>query len=307
MTAPLRVAVIGAGRMGAHHARVLGQIEGARLVGIEDQDAARAAALAAQHGVPALAGLDAVVKGCDAAIVASASSSHREVGQALLDAGIPCLIEKPLALREADCLALIASAARRGVVLAVGHVERFNPATAALLAAIAGWPVRTIETRRFNPGSGRIADTSVVSDLMVHDLDVVLGIMGGAPSAITAAGTVRDPAAGADHAMAVLNFPGGLVSCAASRITPTRVRELVLASERGTVVVDYLARSVTLTPPGGTVQALPVAADDALTVELAGFLDAVRGRAAPGRCVDGGAALAALRIAWAIEKQITGP
>jgi predicted dehydrogenase len=309
MSAPLRVGVIGAGRMGAHHARVLGQVDGARLVGVEDKHPERAAALATQHGVPVFAGLDGVIAGCDAAIGASSSPSHHEVGQALLDAGIPCLIEKPLALSEADCLSLIATAARRGVALAVGHVERFNPATVALLRTIAGWPVRTIETRRFNPGSGRIADTSVISDLMIHDLDIVLGIMGVPPSDIAAAGTMHDPAVGVDHAMAVLTFAGrGLASCAASRITPNQVRELVLTAERGTVVVDYLARSVTLTPPGGAAQTVAVAQHDALATELAGFIDTVRG-AGPrrGQCVDGDAALAALRLGWTIERQIQLP
>jgi predicted dehydrogenase len=308
MNAALRVAVIGAGRMGAHHARILSGLDGVQLAGIEDKHAERAAALAQQHGTTVFSTLDAVIAGCDAAIVASSSPSHAEIGRALLDAGIPCLIEKPLALSEADCLTLIAAAARRGVALAVGHVERFNPATVALLETVAGWQVRTIETRRFNPASGRIADTSVVSDLMVHDLDVVLGLLAATPSAIVAAGTIRDEAAGADHAMATLTFPGGaLASCAASRITPDRVRELVLTGDRGTVAVDYLARKVSVTPAGGVATSVPVAQHDALTAELVGFLDAVRGAAVPGRCVDGAAALAALRVAWAIERQIAAP
>src|SRR5262249_24911679 len=161
------------GRMGAHHARILSSLDGVRLAGVEDRHAERAAALAARHGAPVFADLDAVIAGCDAAVVASSSPSHGEVGRALLEARIPCLIEKPLALSEADCLDLIATAARRGVALTVGHVERFNPATIALLETVAGWQVRTIETRRFNPAGDRVADTSVVSDLMVHDLDIV--------------------------------------------------------------------------------------------------------------------------------------
>jgi predicted dehydrogenase len=309
VTTALRVAVIGAGRMGAHHARVLSGIDGVRLAGIEDKHPERAAALAQQHGARVFADLDAVIAGCDAAVVASSSPSHREVGRALLDAGIPCLIEKPLALSEADCLDLIAAAARRGTVLAVGHVERFNPATTALFAAIAGWQPRTIETRRFNPASGRIADTSVVSDLMVHDLDIVLAIMGAAPREVVAAGTVRDAAAGADHAVATLTFAGGAVaSCAASRVTPTRVRDLVLSGDRGRVTVDYLTRRVSVAPPGGAAEPVAVAQHDALTTELCGFLDTVRGGGPrQSHCVDGATALAAMRVAWTIEHQIPAP
>ena len=148
------------------------------------------------------------------------------------------------------------SVRRRGVVLAVGHSERFNPATAALLAAVEGWRGRTIETRRLNPGSVRITDTSVVADLMVHDLDIVLQIMGRAPSDVVAAGLVQDTgAAGLDHAMALLSFDGtaggpALAACAASRITAHRARELSLVGDRGTVLVDYLARTVKRIDPG---------------------------------------------------------
>lgn len=304
--APLRVALIGAGRMGAHHARVLGSVEGVRLVGLHDKHPERAVALAAQHGCPVLAGLDEVAAVCDAAIVAASSASHLAIGRALLEAGIPCLIEKPLATTEADCLALIAAAARRGVVLAVGHVERFNPATIALLGAIEGWQVRAIETRRLNPGGTRIVDTGVVSDLMVHDLEIVLRVMGRSPIDVIAAGITRDPQAGADHAMAVLSFDGSaLASCAASRITAHRARELTLMGDRGTVQVDYLARSVQLTTPGAAPTPVAVGAADALATELGGFVDTVRATGPlRGHYVAGAEALAALRVAWAIERQI---
>jgi predicted dehydrogenase len=307
VSAPLRVALVGAGRMGSHHARILGTLDGAHLAGVHDKHPERATALVERHGGALLGDLDAVIGACDAAVVAVSSSAHLEVGRALLDAGIPCLIEKPLALNEADCLGLIAAAARRGVVLAVGHTERFNPATAALLALTEGWQVRAVETRRLNPGSARITDTSVVSDLMVHDLDIVLHIMRQAPRDVVAAGLGHDAGAGLDHAMALLSFDGpALAACAASRITQHRARELSLVGDRGTVLVDYLARTVTRLDPGAAApQPVAVADADALTTELAGFVDTVRGRGARrGRTVDGGDALAALRLGWTIERQI---
>jgi predicted dehydrogenase len=308
-TAPLRVALIGAGRMGGHHARVLGSVAGARLAGLHDQHAERAASLATQHGCPVFARLDDIVPACDAAIVAASSSAHLAIGRSLLDAGIPCLIEKPLATAEADCLELIATAARRGAVLAVGHSERFNPATVALLAAIDGWQVHAIETRRFNPGSARITDTGVVSDLMVHDLDIVLRVMGGAPVAVAATGITRDPQAGADHAVALLSFgAAALASCAASRITAQRVREIALTGDRGTILVDYLARTVTRIAPDAAPAPIAVGEADALATEQAAFVDTVRGSGPRrGQCVAGAEALAALRVAWAIERQIAPP
>jgi predicted dehydrogenase len=293
--------------MGSHHARILGALDGARLAGVHDKHPERATALAERHGGAMLRDLDAVIGAADAAVVAVSSSAHLEVGRALLEAGIPCLIEKPLALDEADCLTLIAAAARRGVVLAVGHTERFNPATAALMTLTEDWRVRAIETRRLNPGGARITDTSVVSDLMVHDLDIVLHVMRRVPDDIVAAGLGRDTGAGLDHAMALLSFAdSALAACAASRITQHRARELSLVGDRGTVLVDYLARTVKRLDPGASEPVpVAVAAADALTAELAGFLDTVRGDGArQGRTVDGGDALAALRLAWAIERQI---
>ncbi len=303
--------MIGAGRMGSHHARILATLDGARLAGVYDKHPERGAELAKSHGTRAFAALEDVVGACDAAVVATSSPAHLAVGRALLEAGIACLIEKPLALNEADCLALIASAARRGVPLAVGHTERFNPATVALMTTIAGWRVRAIETRRLNPGSARVTDTGVVSDLMLHDLDIVLQIMGRSPSDVVAIGTTADPRAGADHAIALLSFTGAadgpaLASCAASRITAHRARELTLVGDRGSVMVNYLTRSVGVLAPGGAEPTpVAVAEADALTAELGAFVDTVRD-AGPGRgrIIDGAAALAALRLAWSIEQQI---
>jgi predicted dehydrogenase len=293
--------------MGAHHARVLGSVAGAILVGVHDKHPERAAVLAQRHGGVVFSGLEDLAAACDAAIVATSSASHRAVGEALLESGIPCLIEKPLALSEADCLALIGAAARRAVPLAVGHTERFNPATGALLATIEGWQVRAIETRRLNPGSARVTDTGVVSDLMLHDLDIVLHVMARAPSDVLAVGLTREAQAGADHAMALLSFSGpALASCAASRIAAHRARELTLIGDRGTVLVDYLARTVKRLEPGMT-EPTPVAVDgaDALATELAGFVDSLR-EAGPrrGQYIAGDVALAALRLAWTIEREI---
>jgi predicted dehydrogenase len=293
--------------MGTHHARVLGSVAGATLVGVHDKHPERATALAERHGCAAFAGLEDLARACDAAIVATSSASHRAVGEALLGAGIPCLIEKPLALSETDCLALIAAAGRRAVPLAVGHTERFNPATAALLATVEAWQVRAIETRRLNPGSARVTDTGVVSDLMLHDLDIVLHVMKRPPSDVLAVGLSRDAAAGADHAIALLSFAGpALASCAASRIAAHRARELTLIGDRGTVLVDYLARTVKRLGPGMT-EPTPVEVDgaDALATELAGFIDTLR-EAGPrrGQLIAGDAALDALRLAWTIEREL---
>jgi predicted dehydrogenase len=293
--------------MGTHHARVLGSVAGATLVGVHDKHPERAEVLGQRHGCAVFLHLEDLAGACEAAIVATSSSSHRAVGEALLQAGIPCLIEKPLALNEPDCLALIAAAARRALPLAVGHTERFNPATAALLKTVAPWRVHAIETRRLNPGSARVADTGVVSDLMLHDLDIVLHVMQRPPSDVLAVGLGRAGGPGADHAIALLSFGGpALASCAASRIAAHRARELTLIGDRGTLLVDYLARTVRRLEPGMT-EPVPLEVDgaDALATELAGFVDTLR-EAGPrrGQVIAGEVALDALRLAWTIEREL---
>jgi predicted dehydrogenase len=133
--------------------------------------------------------------------------------------------------------------------------------------------------------------------------------MGGAPVAVAATGITRDPQAGADHAVALLSFgAAALASCAASRITAQRVREIALTGDRGTILVDYLARTVTRIAPDAAPAPIAVGEADALATEQAAFVDTVRGSGPRrGQCVAGAEALAALRVAWAIERQIAPP
>src|SRR6185437_17078405 len=133
------------------------------------------------------------------------------IGVALLADGIPCLIEKPLAIDETQCRALIAAADRAAVPLAVGHVELFNPAVEVAADLVAGERILALEARRLNPGSARIQDTDVVIDLMVHDIDTVRLLTGAEPSEIAAQGIAVAQAGLADHATALLSFRSGAV------------------------------------------------------------------------------------------------
>jgi predicted dehydrogenase len=305
LAAPLRVAVVGAGRMGANHARVLAGLPDVTLAGVLDSDRSLAAALASVHGCPVLGALDEVRAHADAAIVAVSSAAHAEIGTALLGAALPCLIEKPLAMTHAECRDLIAAAERAGVPLAVGHVERFNPAVTAAADFLAGDRILAIEGRRLNPGSARIQDSDVVIDLMVHDIDTVLYLLGASPAAVSAQGVAIARPDLADHATAILSFPDGAVaSLTASRIAHVRVRALTILCSERTVALDYLAQSVTVTAGhGGKPVALPVVKGQSLERELAAFVSAVRAQRFDAG-VGAEEALRDLSVVWAIQDRL---
>ena len=191
----VKAGVIGVGALGRHHARVWAGVEGARLVGVFDTDAGRAAAVAAEHGGRAFPDAASLLAEVDAVSVAVPTESHHRVARLALEAGKDVLLEKPMTatLEEADDL--MALAAARGAVLQVGHIERFNPATAALLSA--GKGARFVEVHRLGSFSPRSLDVDVVLDLMIHDLDIVLALDGSAPVQIEAVGVPGpDPAGG---------------------------------------------------------------------------------------------------------------
>ncbi|HKK07609.1 MAG TPA: Gfo/Idh/MocA family oxidoreductase, partial [Gemmatimonadota bacterium] len=164
------VGVAGVGRLGREHARILADVEGARLVGVHDVDEERGRSVAAAAGVAFAADLDALLSGCEALVVAVPTAAHHELGRRALAAGLHVLVEKPLAatLEQAD--ELVALAEERGTTLAVGHVERFNAAVRSAEPHLDA--PRFIESLRLAPFQPRGIDVNVVLDLMIHDIDL---------------------------------------------------------------------------------------------------------------------------------------
>lgn len=308
MTDPrLRVGVFGAGPMGLNHLNALARRDDVAIAGVADQDAARALAASARFGVPSIESA-ALAAGIDAAVIAVSSRAHAELGLALLSRGVPCLIEKPLAMTEAECLALMAAAEGAGATLAVGHIERWNPAVAAARELLKGQTIRAIDARRLNAASARVTDSDVVIDLMIHDLDIVLDLMGEAPVETVARGRSMGRSGALDHATALLTFANGCVaSVSASRVTPLRARDVRVLTDEALFVIDCLKRQLQRHRPDGErgwaeAEDVPIQPHDALGAEQAAFLAAV----AAGRR-DGGvsarAALATLRVVWAVQAE----
>ena len=300
----IRVAVVGAGSFGRHHLRILSQSPNAELAAVVDSDPQRGSAAAAQYGCPAFASVADLAGKVDAAVIAVPTSAHTEVGCALLECGIDVLIEKPIAPDVASAQKLIDTAARTGRILQVGHLERLNPAVAAL-KKIVTLPL-FFEVHRLSLFSPRSLDVDVVLDLMIHDLDVVLDLVGAMPEEIRAAG-ISILSDKVDIANVRLAFPGGCVAnLTASRVSTERVRKLRLFQPHQYISLDYQKQeAVAFTVSEGQqigFQPLTVAKDEPLRLEVESFLEAVRARSRPP--VAGEEGLRALDVGLAILGKI---
>lgn len=303
----IRVAVVGCGEFGRNHARVYKEMEGADLVGVFDSDAARAATFAAEFGARAFASLDELRGNVDAASVAVPTIAHGEVGCRLMDLGIDVLVEKPMAANLAEADALVESARRNSRILQVGHVERFNPAVLAV-ESILNRPL-FFEVHRLGVFTPRSLDVDVIYDLMIHDLDILLALVGEPVTEVKAVGipVLTDKV---DIAHARLEFAGGAVAnVTASRVSTERVRKVRFFQQHEYISLDYARRDalrVRVNRPGPEpdfgFEKLDAPAVEPLRAELEAFLDSVRTRKQPK--TDGVSGRASLELAVRVMTSI---
>jgi predicted dehydrogenase len=279
----VRLAVVGVGHLGRHHARVAAELPGISLVGIHDHHEGRAEEVARERGLRVLAGPDEVAEAAEAVVVATPTSSHGALGRFFLERGLDVLVEKPLAPAVEEASALVALARSRSRVLAVGHVERYNPAVQALLARTE--PPLFIEGLRLAPFTPRSLDVDVVLDLMIHDLQIVSDLVRRPVREIRAVGMpVVTPRI--DIANARLEFEGGCVATlTASRVSSERLRKLRVFGPSLYCSVDMHARTIRarrLADGAGRPDIVPVdvpvETGDPLARELEDFARAVRDR-----------------------------
>jgi predicted dehydrogenase len=304
----LRIAVIGVGHLGRHHARILSSLAGAELTAVVDINRARAEEIAAAHQTRALFDPRELLGQVDAVTIAVPTERHRDVALLCLNAGIPVLVEKPMARSIAEADEMIAAAAKAGVTLAVGQTERFNPAVAAARSLLTD--PRFIEVHRLGTFPERSLDIDVVFDLMIHDLDVVLSLVHAEVESIEAVG-VPVLTGRVDIANARLRFANGcIVNLTASRISRDRVRKIRFFQPMTYLSIDYAAQKVELwrlVTGGGAVPAIeggdvPVVGEEPLKLELADFVAAVVERRAP--VVTGEQGRRALALAQAITAKM---
>jgi len=233
----LRIAVIGAGHLGRIHAKLLGSVDGAKLVGISDPIESARVRAAEMFSVPTCADYRDLIADIDAAVIAAPTDAHAEIATDLLKAGKHLLVEKPLATTAVDADRLAALAAAKRLTLQVGHVERFNPAFTAL--GDLSVDVKYVEGVRASRFPGRCLDVGVVMDLMIHDIDLVCA-MTDAPVRSVAASGLAVVSDHEDLAEARLEFDCGLVAnLKASRISPTPARGMQVYGSGGFAEIDF--------------------------------------------------------------------
>lgn len=242
--APLKVGVIGCGNMGRNHLRVLSTMSKFDLVGCFDADAEAARAQADLYGVRAFDTLDSLLDEIEVAHVVVPSFLHKEIALRAASKKCHVLVEKPIALNDADAREIIHACERNDVRLCVGHVERFNPAIVALQQILCSEEVISIDFKRMSPFYGRVADASVVQDLMIHDIDVLNAIAKAPIKRVVAHGS-KIHSDKLDYCQALVTYEDGLcASLTGSRITEAKVRVAEINCKKAFVVVDYLNRTV---------------------------------------------------------------
>jgi predicted dehydrogenase len=299
----LRVGVVGVGHIGREHARIYSRLPEVEFVGMCDLDGQVAEKLAQKHGVKSFATVQALAESIDAATVATPTNTHHDIAGQLLRAGKHVLVEKPIADNTDQARELIELAAAKGLVLQVGHIERFNPALGALEEKLTR--PRFIEAHRLSAYPGRSTDIGVVLDLMIHDIEVVLHLV---RSPLVSVDSVGTPvlSKGEDIANARLRFENGCVAnLTASRISFEKMRKIRVFQDDAYLSLDYFDQSGEIyrkIDTQITKEKIKVEKDEPLKLELAAFIDCVQSRQAPR--VGGAQAARALEIAMKITQQI---
>jgi len=319
----LSVAVIGVGHLGKEHARILAQMPGVDLIGVVDPHTPQAQAVAQRCGTQAYHDYRPLLGRLQAAIVAAPTAHHHSIACDLLRAGVPLLVEKPLANSREQGIEMVALARRHNTLLQVGHIERYNPAYEELLRQ--RLVPRYLRCERYGGFTGRSGDVGAVLDLMIHDIDLVLNLVGEPVQRVEALGAAL-LGGHEDLAQARLTFAGGCVAdLAVCRVSPEVRRCMQLFGMRGSATVDWASKTLCVYRPTSelrgvdsrhltaeqladlkahffdkylAVQKIDCAAhhaEDQLTRELAEFLACVRTGSTPR--VDGAAGLAALEVA----------
>jgi predicted dehydrogenase len=325
----VRVGIVGIGHLGRHHARLLAAHTEADLVAGADTDDLRRHAFATEYGRPAFVDYRELEGKVDAVIVAVPTRLHRAVTGFFLERGVDVMVEKPIAATLEEGKELVDLAKRHARVLQVGHVERFNPAFRAM--AELGMSARYVEAERLAPFSFRSTDVGVVLDLMIHDIDLALGLMRAPVVGVEAfGGAVFTPAE--DMASALVKFAdGGVAHLTASRVALKPLRRMRVFSQDGYVGMDLQNARATLIKknPGWdygrldldridvsrienvwkyvfegllTVKELKLDPTNALQDELSAFLATVKARSRP--MVSGEDGLAALDVAQRVLASI---
>ncbi len=308
----LRVGVIGVGYLGQFHAEKYAANPEIDLVGLVDADPARVAQIAGKLNTHAFTDPEQLIGRVDAVSIVVPTALHHRVAKKFLERGTHVLLEKPITVTLEEADDLIACAKRTGAILQVGHIERFNPAVAAVKSLLKSPRYMTAE--RAAPFTVRCTDVNVVLDLMIHDLDIVTDLAGSEPKEVSAAGAsviTRE----IDMATARISFHNGCIAdITASRVSDEKMRILRVFDGASVYMSDYQSQKAAVSRRGDgpvpTLVAHDIAVErrDTLAEEIRSFVASVRSGTRPlVSGVEGRRALAlALTITDTIDKGVSG-
>jgi len=313
----MRAGVIGTGRLGREHARVYASLDDVASLSLYDRDAARVSAVASEHGARTCASVGELLDGCDVVSICTPATHHHATAIEAFARGVHVLVEKPIASDVKSAREMIATAASRGCILQVGHIERFNGAFEAVRALVKR-PL-FIESHRLATFSPRGIDVSVVQDLMIHDIDLILTILKGDAVADLKASGAGVLTGAPDIVNARIEFEGGCVAnITASRISREPLRKIRFFEQHRYVSADLRQKTVeafekvedapgegSVLDPARLIRRIAVTVDqtEPLRKEIVSFLGAVHGREAPP--VTGAEGLEALKVAERILGSIS--
>lgn len=314
---PIRIGVIGVGNMGQHHTRVLSLLKDIELVGVADVNVERGIDTASKYRIRFYEDYRDLLQYVDAVCIAVPTRLHYDVGMTCLQSGVHVLIEKPIAASISEAESLVNAAAESHCILQVGHIERFNPAFQELSKVLKTEELLALEAHRMSPYSTRANDVSVVLDLMIHDIDLLMELVGVPVAKLTASGSRASDSGYLDYVTATLGFANGIVATlTASKVTHCKIRRIAAHCKHSLTEADFLNNEILihrqttancLTDYGqvlyrqdGLIEKVYTSNIEPLHAELEHFVSCVRGGNQPS--VGGEQALKALRLASLIEQ-----
>lgn len=299
----VRVGIIGVGYLGMQHARILSYLEEAELKGVADINFRKAMEIGNRHGVQYYQDYEKMLDEIDAAIVATPTSEHFSISMKLLKEGKSILVEKPITETVDQGEELVTMAKKNGLILQVGHLERFNPAVEAAENMIS--EPKFIEVQRLGSFSARSLDIDVVLDLMIHDLDIIMALVKDEIKVIKSSG-IHVLSEKIDIANARLEFKSGCVATlTASRVHQGKVRKLRIFEPASYYSIDYIDQEVKVFPLNGRrtdIKTLKITKEEPLKKELKNFFRCTREKKM--RKVSGDEGLRALKLAYKVLEEV---
>jgi virulence factor len=316
MNKAIKLGVIGVGRMGQAHCRIYSNLKHGQLIGVCDTNVEIGNRLAQQYEVPFFHNVDELLEKADAVSIVTPTPSHYDLARKCLERGIHILIEKPITETEEQAIDLAREAKKSGLVVQIGHIERFNPAFIELKNVLEDLTLLAINFRRLSPYAGSNTDVDVVLDLMIHDTDLVLDITGKQPASICATG-INAYGKAIDHASAQLRFETNpFITLTGSRLTEEKVRSIEVTALEAYVEANLLSKTVTIhrrttgqylnhSTRGvkyrqeGVIESILVPVIEPLSAELQHFVDCIHNNKRPFVGAEEG--LQALQLALGIR------